>query len=122
LIFAFSYSNLTPFQGELAHRALKAFYPLISKRDTPGQLAKHERRRRVLRRVAEHDSHFTEQPPVDVPVGLTEHHYIHTLCRNHPLDLFSFLRDHDNDPAVSVSGALLMFFLFKILCRCSYLN
>ncbi|KIK31601.1 hypothetical protein CY34DRAFT_40000, partial [Suillus luteus UH-Slu-Lm8-n1] len=88
-------------QGELAHRALKAFYPLISKRDTPGQLAKHERRRRVLRRVAEHDLHFTDQPPVDVPVGLTEHHYIHTLCRNNPLDLFNFLRDHDSDPAVS---------------------
>ncbi|KAG1726169.1 uncharacterized protein EDB91DRAFT_1254428 [Suillus paluster] len=34
--------------GELVHRVLKAFYPLTSKLDTPSQLAKHERRRRVL--------------------------------------------------------------------------
>ncbi|KIK31400.1 hypothetical protein CY34DRAFT_38511, partial [Suillus luteus UH-Slu-Lm8-n1] len=87
--------------GELAHRALKAFYPLISKLDTPAQLAKHERRRRLLRRVAGYDSHSTKHPLLDLPVGLNDHHYIPTLCRNNPLDLFKFLRDHDNDPAVA---------------------
>ncbi|KAG2341710.1 hypothetical protein BDR05DRAFT_976856 [Suillus weaverae] len=38
--------------GELAHRALKAFYLLTNKLDTPAQLAKHECRRRVLRSKA----------------------------------------------------------------------
>jgi hypothetical protein len=115
--------NLIPGQGELAHRALKAFYPLISKLDTPAQLAKHERRRRVLRRVAGCDLHSTEQPLADSPIGLNDHHYIPTLCRNNPLDLFGFLRDHDNDPAVAVGGALLMFtFNILILCRHLYLN
>jgi hypothetical protein len=97
-------------QGELAHRTLKAFYPLTSKLDTPAQLAKHERRRRVLRRVAGHNLHTAEQP-LDLPAGLKDHHYIPTLSRNNPLDLFSFLRNHDNDPAVTVSGTILMFTL-----------
>ncbi|KAG2056613.1 hypothetical protein BDR06DRAFT_879698, partial [Suillus hirtellus] len=35
-------------QGELAHRALKMFYSLTNKLDTPAQLAKHECRRHVL--------------------------------------------------------------------------
>ncbi|KAG2154315.1 uncharacterized protein EDB93DRAFT_1248515 [Suillus bovinus] len=87
--------------GKLAHRALKAFYPLISKLDTPAQLAKHEGRCRVLRRVAGHNLHSTKQPLVELPVGLKDHHYIPTLCHNNPLDLFSFLQDHDNDPAVA---------------------
>jgi hypothetical protein len=94
-------------QGELAHRALKAFYPLTSKLDTPAQLAKHEHRRRVLRRVAEtgHDSCTSEQA-LDLPAGLKDHHYIPTLSRNNPLYIFSFLRNHPNDPAVAVSSGL----------------
>lgn len=98
-------------QGELAHRALKAFYPLTSKLDTPAQLAKHERRRRVLRRVAEagRSSCALEQPPVNLPAGINmkDHHYIPTLSRNNPIDIFHFLRDHDNDPAVAVRVALV---------------
>ncbi|KAG1845733.1 hypothetical protein DFJ58DRAFT_730795 [Suillus subalutaceus] len=39
--------------GELAHRALKVFYPLTNKLDTSAQLAKHEHCCRVLRRVQE---------------------------------------------------------------------
>lgn len=38
---------------ELAHRALKAFYPLTSKLDTCAQLAKHKCRYHVLWQVAE---------------------------------------------------------------------
>lgn len=97
-------------QGELAHRALKAFYPLTSKLDTPAQLAKHERRRRVLRRVAEtgRNFHASEHALAESPVGLKDHHYIPTLSRNNPLYIFSFLRDHADDPAVAVSAALLI--------------
>jgi len=98
-------------QGELAHRALKAFYPLTSKIDTPAQLVKHERRRRFLRRVADigHASQTTEQALVDsVPAGFKDHHYIPKLSRNNPLHIFSFLRGHGDDPAVVVSAALLI--------------
>lgn len=106
-----SHLNQTSDQGELAHRALKAFYPLTSRSNTPAQLAKHERRRRVLRRVAEagHTSYAWEQP-VDLSAGfnLKDHHYIPTLSRNNPLDIFKFLRDHAYDPAVAVRTALLV--------------
>lgn len=118
----FSNLSLISVQGELAHRALKAFYPLTSKLDTPAQLAKHERRRRVLRRVAEHNSRTTEEPLLDLSADLKDHHYIPTLSCNNPLDIFSFLRAHDNDPALTVGGALPMFTLFNVLSRRSYPN
>jgi hypothetical protein len=99
------------YQGELAHRALKAFYPLTNKLDTPTQLARHERRRRLLRRIAESGQSICarKDTAIDVlPAGidLKYHHYIPTLSRNHPLDLFRFLRQHDNDPAVAVGTSL----------------
>jgi hypothetical protein len=86
------------------------FYPLTSKLDTPAQLAKHERRRRVLRRVAEtgHCSHNSEQALVDLPTAIKDHHYIPKLSYNNPLYIFDFLREHDNDPATSVSASLLL--------------
>lgn len=85
------------------------FYLLTSKVDTPAQLAKHERRRRVLRRVAETGqcSHTNNQTSVHLPAVIKDHHYIAKLSRNNPLHIFSFLRQHDNDPAVSVGAALL---------------
>lgn len=94
----------------MAHRALKAFYPLTSKRDTPAQLAKHERRRRVLRRVAEtgHCSQNNEQTLVDLPTVIKDHHYIPKLSYNNPLYIFDFLREHDDDPATLVSANLLL--------------
>ncbi|KAG2048807.1 hypothetical protein BDR06DRAFT_1012728 [Suillus hirtellus] len=87
--------------GELAHRALKAFYPLTSKLDTPAQLVKHERRRRVLRRVAEAGatSPPISQPPVADAPSSNKHHHI-TTSQNHPVALFMFLRQHENDPAL----------------------
>jgi hypothetical protein len=93
----------------LAHRALKAFYPLTNKRDTPAQLARHEYRRRVLQRVAKGGcgSYTSQEAPVDLPTGLQDHHYIRKLSCNNPLDIFRFLRDHEGDPAVAVSGNVL---------------
>jgi hypothetical protein len=92
-------------QGELAHRALKAFYPLTSKLDTPAQLAKHERRRCVLRRVAEARgiSSSDSQSPADaLPfTSLSQHHHIAANLRN-PVHLFEFLRANDGDPAIKV--------------------
>ena len=91
-------------QGELAHRALKAFYPLTNKLDTPSQLAKHERRRRVLRRVAEAGGiPSCNQPPVESPPSIPSgtHHWI-SAVQNSPVDLFPFLRENNGDPAVRV--------------------
>ncbi|KAG2361171.1 hypothetical protein BDR07DRAFT_1486259 [Suillus spraguei] len=45
--------SFTTQMGELAHKALKAFYPLTSKLDTQAQLAKHEHRCHVLQCVSE---------------------------------------------------------------------
>ncbi|KIK34293.1 hypothetical protein CY34DRAFT_98289, partial [Suillus luteus UH-Slu-Lm8-n1] len=90
--------------GELAHRALKVFYPLTNKLDTPAQLAKHERRRRVLRRVAEAGGSApssSNQSPADTPPsGLSEmHHYI-SHSQNNPVGIFTFLRENNGNPAV----------------------
>ncbi|KAG2051626.1 hypothetical protein BDR06DRAFT_889558, partial [Suillus hirtellus] len=87
--------------GELAHRAIKAFYPLTSKVDTPAQLAKHEHRRRVLRRVAEAANiSSNQQSPADSHASslFQDHHFI-ADNRNNPVSLFTFLREHDGDPA-----------------------
>jgi hypothetical protein len=91
-------------QGELAHRALKAFYPLTSKIDTPSQLAKHERRRRVLRRVAEVEpSSGPGQPEANaLPPVSSDHHHSIATSQNNPVNLFAFLREHDGDPAIKV--------------------
>jgi hypothetical protein len=82
---------------------------LTNKLDTPAQLARHERRRRVLRRIAElgQNLHTNQNAVVDLPVGLERHHYIPKLSCNNPLDIFRFLRQHDGDPAVAVSAPLL---------------
>ncbi|KAG1901203.1 uncharacterized protein F5891DRAFT_1187899 [Suillus fuscotomentosus] len=87
--------------GELAHRAIKAFYPLTSKVDTPAQLAKHEHRRRVLRRVAEAANiSSNQQSPADSHASslFQDHHFI-ADNHNDPVSLFTFLREHDGNPA-----------------------
>jgi hypothetical protein len=120
-------------QGELAHRALKMFYPLTSKLDTPAQLAKHERRRRVLRRVAEAGAVSSSsssspssysQPQVEVPTSMPsgKHHSISTI-RNNPIDIFSFLRENNGDPAVKVKCIVaLSITLLTALVRTSSLS
>ncbi|KAG2060731.1 hypothetical protein BDR06DRAFT_1054389 [Suillus hirtellus] len=89
--------------GELVHRALKAFYPLTNKLDTPAQLAKHKCRCCVLRQVAEsdHSLYASKQVPVDLPVGFKDHHHI-PKNYNNPLHIFTFLRDHGDDLAVAL--------------------
>ncbi|KAG2139092.1 uncharacterized protein EDB93DRAFT_1253157 [Suillus bovinus] len=96
--------SFTTQMGELAHRTLKAFYPLTSKLYTPGQLAKHECRRRVLRRIAEIGgvtSGLDSHSPTDVPPSMSSrsHHHIVTTQSN-TINLFTFLREHGGDPAV----------------------
>ncbi|KAG2133212.1 uncharacterized protein EDB93DRAFT_1254984 [Suillus bovinus] len=85
--------------GELAHRALKAFYPLTSKLDTPVQLAKHECRCCVLRRVEEAGgtSPSIGLSPVEASSG--KNHHI-AISQNNPVAIFAFLRDHTDDTAL----------------------
>ena len=40
------------------------------------------------------------QPPVDVPPS-GQHHHIAT-SQNHPVAIFTLLREHDDDPALKV--------------------
>ncbi|KAG2337979.1 hypothetical protein BDR05DRAFT_1004601 [Suillus weaverae] len=96
--------SFTTQMGELAHRALKMFYPLTNKLDTPAQLAKHERRHRALRQVAEAGaipSSSYSQPQVEVPPSMPsgKHHWISAI-QNSPVDIFSFLHENNGDPAV----------------------
>ncbi|KAG2060721.1 hypothetical protein BDR06DRAFT_986857 [Suillus hirtellus] len=79
--------------GELAHRALKAFYPLTSKLDPPKQLAKHECRSGI-------SSSDYQPSPADSPAPslFKDHHYISTN-QNDPVSLFAFLQEHNGDPA-----------------------
>lgn len=84
------------------------FYPLTSKLDTPAQLAKHERRCRVLRRIAEagdmppsgsHDYHSPADASPSTSSG--QHHRIATTQAS-PINLYTFLRGNNGDPAVKV--------------------
>ncbi|KAG1844851.1 hypothetical protein DFJ58DRAFT_731120 [Suillus subalutaceus] len=93
--------------GELAHRALKSFYPLTSKHHTSAQLAKHERRCRVLRRVEEAGISSSNQSVADSPApppsfDLKGHHFIATGQKN-PVLLFGLLQEYDSDPAIKVN-------------------
>ncbi|KAG2157996.1 uncharacterized protein EDB93DRAFT_1077626 [Suillus bovinus] len=101
--FFWTTDSFTTQIGELAHRALKVFYLLTSKIDTPVQLAKHKCRCCVLQRVAEvgGTSSSSSQPLADIPPSTTskQHHYI-APTRNHPVKLFTFLQDHKGDSAV----------------------
>ncbi|KAG2064839.1 hypothetical protein BDR04DRAFT_1034247, partial [Suillus decipiens] len=91
-------------QGELAHRALKAFYPSTNKLDTPAQLARHKHRCHILQQVAEsgHSLCTSKQAPANLPAGSKVHHYI-SKNYNSPLHIFTFLQYHGDDPAVVVS-------------------
>jgi hypothetical protein len=106
-------------QGELAHRALKAFYPLTSKIDTPSQLAKHKRRRRVLQWVAEVASFSSPGQPganAPPPPASSDNHHSIATTQNNLVNLFAFLREHNSDTAIKVEvtfdfkGTLLMAF------------
>ncbi|KAG2131738.1 uncharacterized protein EDB93DRAFT_1094220, partial [Suillus bovinus] len=84
------------------HRALKAFYLLTNKLDMPGQLAKHEHRRHVLRRVAEAGGSVpsaSNQSHADTPPSLKIHHHI-SNSQNNPVRLFTFLQENEGDPAI----------------------
>ncbi|KAG2076567.1 hypothetical protein BDR04DRAFT_1125654 [Suillus decipiens] len=90
-------------QGELAHQALKAFYPLTSKLNTLAQLAKHEHSCCILQQVAEFgdtQSSSSQLVANALPlVSYEKHHHIATT-QNNPINIFAFLRENDNNPAL----------------------
>jgi len=96
-------------QGELAHQALKVFYPLTSKLDTPAQLAKHERRCHILHRVTEAGgtSFSNNQSPANAPpLSFSGMHHHFASYKGSPINLFQFLQEHDGDPAIKVEMIL----------------
>ncbi|KAH7920743.1 hypothetical protein BV22DRAFT_1020666 [Leucogyrophana mollusca] len=86
--------------GELAHRAIKAFYSLTNKNNTNKDLAKHEHRRRRLRRMRESSALDNRPSPENdlPPPDPCLHHQI-SKTRNDPKDIFKMLQLHKEDPA-----------------------
>jgi len=96
-------------QGELAHQALKVFYLLTSKLDTPVQLAKHECRCHVLHWVTEAGgtSFSNNQSPANAPpLSFSGMHHHFASHKGSPINLFQFLQEHDGDPAIKVEMIL----------------
>ncbi|KAG2054238.1 hypothetical protein BDR06DRAFT_982465 [Suillus hirtellus] len=96
--FSTTDSFSTQIVRELAHRALKVFYPLTSKKNTPDQLAKHECRCHVLRRVAEVASSSSQPGANAPPLTLSEMHHSIAATQNNPLNFCqnfcTRLKDH----------------------------
>ncbi|KAG2154500.1 uncharacterized protein EDB93DRAFT_1065245, partial [Suillus bovinus] len=89
--------------GELAHRALKAFYPLTSKKDTHSQLARQEHCRHILRRVAEAGVLSASSNKLSInTLPSTSGVTVHSIGtnQNKPIKLFTFLGEHAGDPAL----------------------
>ncbi|KIK92915.1 hypothetical protein PAXRUDRAFT_790802 [Paxillus rubicundulus Ve08.2h10] len=84
--------------GELAHRALKACYPLVSKKDTIRQLSKHEQRQRRLRRIDERWSQAKESN-VNKSTQFPQQHVLPSH-RHSAQDIFTILQTRDSDPAM----------------------
>ncbi|KIJ68186.1 hypothetical protein HYDPIDRAFT_124385 [Hydnomerulius pinastri MD-312] len=99
-----SYTTQT---GELAHRAVKAFYPLTSKKNTAKGLSKHEQRQRRLRGTKENRSQTIEVSSAgpgsaDVRASGAEPQatkHVLPLHRNSPVDIYAMLKEHEGDPA-----------------------
>ncbi|KAH7908632.1 hypothetical protein BJ138DRAFT_1204895 [Hygrophoropsis aurantiaca] len=97
-----SYSTQT---GELAHRSLKAFYPLVSKKRAIKGLSKHEQRQRRLRQIdqsqpstiATHNSLLGSTP--DSGAGAQTNKHALPLHRNSPVNIHMVFKQYKNDPA-----------------------
>jgi len=98
------------FQGEQEHRTVKRIFPRTSKRGYAEQIAKRERRIRILRAIRERNERIKERghslrgntdgPPV-VPNHPERHHLI-SDGKNHMLKLVDWLAESRGDPALKV--------------------
>ncbi|KIK79015.1 hypothetical protein PAXRUDRAFT_770925 [Paxillus rubicundulus Ve08.2h10] len=90
--------------GELAHRALKACYLLISKKYTIRGLSKHEQRRRCLQRIDELQLQTDESGGCGIPClskGSTQSpQHILPSHRTAAQDIFTMLQSQEGDPAI----------------------
>jgi hypothetical protein len=98
-------------QGELEHRRIKRFYPRTSKVGLTQQIAKHQRRERLLHNLSKPSRATTKNNPM-ASVGFQEsdplpytsptaHHHISNSNRHHN-DLTAWLGTHSGDPALAV--------------------
>lgn len=96
-------------QGELEHRRVKRFYPRTSKVGFVQQIAKHQRRERVLHNLSKTTTSenvttaavsFQESDPLPYTPP-TAHHHISNSNRYHD-NLTGWLGTHSGDPALTV--------------------
>lgn len=112
-LFLFYTDFLILCQGELAHRLIKSLYTLTNKKDAIKQITKHEARRRHFQRPnGEVKAVNSDLLPTCDP---ELHHFISDAHRN-PVDIFSFLQEHEGDSAVKVPLFRLPGTLFAADC------
>jgi hypothetical protein len=96
-------------QGELEHRRIKRFYPRTNKVGYPQQIAKHQRRERLLYNLSKSSTpennptatvSFQESDPLPYTPP-TVHHHISNSNRHH-INLTAWLGTHSGDPALIV--------------------
>jgi len=105
-------------QGELEHRRVKRFYSRTNKNNVGSQIAKHERRERLLRAISRRregsaDNLSAPEPEAsrvslnfDVsealpPTPPSQHHHI-SEERKHHLNIPTWLKENEGDLAVQV--------------------
>ena len=120
-------------QGELEHHRIKRFYPRTNKRKTfMGQIGKHHRRQRILRKIHERENarrdgkrDLSASPPsphaqrlndVAVPSGADEplpptsperHHHM-SSSRRYPINIMRWTDNHPENPATRVCMPLVL--------------
>ena len=110
-------------QGELEHRTVKGFYPRTSKNKFQKQIANHQQRQRILRKIRLRTQSllkgkqsaselkrpryktaaldFEDEDPLPY-TSPTAHHHISETTR-HAKNITAWLTEHQGDPATMVS-------------------
>ena len=108
-------------QGELEHRRVKRFYSRTNKVGSTKQIAKHQRRERLLHNLSKLSAPksnptaavgFQESDPLPFTLP-TVHHHISNSNRYHD-NMTAWLGTHSGDPALMV--------LISSTARCLYLK
>ncbi|KAI5894786.1 uncharacterized protein SCHCODRAFT_02495166 [Schizophyllum commune H4-8] len=77
--------------GETAHCAVKRYYSTTNKRDAIKQIAKKRARSTVFREEKKEMGELAK--------ATYDHHHVIASTRNHPIDIFRFVEENQDDPA-----------------------
>jgi len=104
------------YKGELEHRRVKRFYGRTNKQQFLGQIAKHQRRERLLQRIKQRLANKTSsdaglpvqqprgyQDPDELPYTKPEAHYHISASEKEFLNVTSFLSQNRDERALEVS-------------------